>query len=98
MNISGVVFPVLPEGFRIVVRSWEPDVWPAPPVGVTVRVEVQSVVKFLWWDWWGVDYSFGSIRVDIREGVSKVQKAVDSLAVEVASVVDARLLLSGGEK
>lgn len=94
LNVTGLVFPELPEGHKFAVRHVEPDVWPAFPVGVTIRVEVQTPYKVLWKELWSWDYSMPRYDIDLREGIDNANRIIAAMAREVDVTLAARALVA----
>jgi hypothetical protein len=89
-----LVFPKLDGDLSIRVRKWEPDEWPAPPVGVTLLVEIVRPWRFLMWSGVARDWDFPAVRVDSRNGIEAVQAAVDKVAAEYRNLVEAQKFAS----
>lgn len=94
VNVTGLVFPELPEGHKFAVRHVEPDVWPAFPVGVTVRVEIQTPYKMLWKELWSWDYSMPRYDIDLREGIDHANRVIAMMAAEAMKTLEARALVA----
>lgn len=94
VNVTGLVYPELPEGMRFAARHSEPDVWPPFPSGVTILVEVQTPYKTLWWNQWGWEYSMPRYHIDLRDGVESANEVLRRMAREATDVVAARALVS----
>lgn len=94
VNVSGLVLPELPEGHRFAMRHVEPDVWPAFPVGVTLRIEIQTPYKMLWKELWSWDGSMPRYDIDLREGIDHVNRVIARMAEEAQAILDARALTS----